>query len=168
MNEDCPQSNNQVGPHRAGSACAYTKAEPVVGYQPIDTHNALSGRDLRYVLTNYIQQGHCTVRGLARQLAADGYTVWGRVSKVISDALRWEVRNGRVVRLKRGVYRIGRIPRTTQHRIGTRVRALFFASHVVATRRNANANRTHKSNRSADRHWQEWMKSRPAMAAHTA
>jgi hypothetical protein len=83
MNEDSSQLNSPNRPNRADSPC------PPIGYQPIDDHHALSGRDLRYVLTRYIQQGHSTVAALARQLAADGYTVWGRASK--SDLRRPQV-----------------------------------------------------------------------------
>ncbi len=134
------------------------------GYQPLETHNALRGRDLRYVLTSYIQQGHRTISELAQQLAADGYTVWGRASKVISDALRWEIRNRRVRRIRRGVYAIDTIPRSTGYRIAARVRQSFFASHVVAIRRDT-TNHDVRTPRTppptADRHWQEWRKTGP-------
>ena len=153
MNEDSPQPNNPEQPAGASSAC------PPEGYQPIDTRHALSGRDLRYVLTRYIQQGHTTVAALARQLAADGYTVWGRASKVISDALRWEIRNGRVRRLRRSVYTINHIPRTTSHRIAKRTQTLFFSPHVVATRRNLTASAAPKHPPPADRHWRKWVSS---------
>ena len=151
MNEDSPQLNNPDRPTRADSPC------PPTGYQPIDTHNALSGRDLRYVLTRYIQQGHTTVAAMARQLAADGYTVWGRVSKVISDALRWEIRNGRVRRLRRGVYTINTIPRTTSHRIAKHTQALFLSPHVVAIRRNISETSSSNPTPPADRHWRQWV-----------
>jgi hypothetical protein len=153
MNEDSSQLNSPGRPTGADSSC------PPIGYQPIDDHHALSGRDLRYVLTRYIQQGHNTVSALARQLAADGYTVWGRASKVISDALRWEIRNGRVRRLRRGVYTIGTIPRTTSHRIATRARALFVSPHVVAVRRNVSASPDPNCIPPADRHWRQWVRS---------
>ncbi len=131
MNELGPQLHSDGRAHRVASPWPATAFRPAArGYQPLDTHNALSGRDLRYVLTSYIEQGYSTVKELAHQLAADGYTVWGRVSKIISDALRWEVRNGRVVRIKRGVYRLGKIPRSTRHRILTRVRQLEIFHEV--------------------------------------
>ncbi len=154
-----PQPNNPDRPARAALAWPASPT-PLAGhgYQPLETHNALYGRDLRYVLTSYIQQGYRTVSDLARQLAADGYTVWGRVSKVISDALRWEIRNGRVRRLRRGVYTIGKIPRSTGYRIAARVRILFFASHVVAIRRDASYQGVRTRHLSADRHWKQWQK----------
>ena len=45
-------------------------------------------------------------------------------SKAVSDALRWEVRRGRVVKVARATYRATDWPRTTTHRIRTRVLAL--------------------------------------------
>jgi hypothetical protein len=158
MNEDSPQPNNPGRPTGADSPCPSIQTpHSTDGYQPVETHDALSGRDLRYVLTRYIEQGHTTVQALARQLAADGYTVWGRVSKVISDALRWEIRNCRVVRLRRGVYTIGTMPRTSRHRITKRAQALFFAPHVVAIRRNTTGSGSLKPIPSADRFWREWV-----------
>ena len=38
----------------------------------------------------------------------------GRPGKVVSDALRWEMRRGRVRRIGRGRYAAGRIPRSTR------------------------------------------------------
>lgn len=38
----------------------------------------------------------------------------GRASKTVSDALRWEVRKGRAVRLGRSSYRAGTMPRSTE------------------------------------------------------
>jgi hypothetical protein len=145
-----PQPNSPEGSIRAASAC--TQA----GYQPIDTRNALSGRDLRYVLTDYIGRGYRTVAQLVTKLAQDGYTVWGRASKIVSDALRWEIRNGRVKRIRRGLYAINTIPRTTLHRIRTRSQALFFVPHVVATRRNNPTTGRPKHTPPPDRHWREW------------
>ena len=129
MSEYEPQSNSPERPAGVASACASVGSEPASGgYQPVDTHNALSGRDLRYVLTSYIDAGYTTVRSMVGRLAADGHTVWGRASKVVSDALRWEIRNGRVVRIGRGVYGINKIPRSTRHRILARARDLYLVS----------------------------------------
>jgi hypothetical protein len=81
--------------------------------------------ELRYVLTWYLHEhGPLTVAQLARALEGDALTIWGRPSKAISDALRWEVGRGRVVRLGRGRYGPGRIPRATAHRIRRRVEAI--------------------------------------------
>jgi hypothetical protein len=38
----------------------------------------------------------------------------GRPGKVVSDALRWEMRRGRVRRVGRGLYSAGQIPRSTR------------------------------------------------------
>lgn len=157
MNDNQPQLNNPERPTRAATARPQPDTTvPTNGYQPIDTHNDLSGRDLRYVLTTYITQGLSTVGQLVNQLAEDGYTVWGRASKVVSDALRWEIRNGRVRRLRRGVYTIDTITKSTRHRILTRSRTLFHAPHVVAIRRNLTHTRTPTPTPSADRFWREW------------
>lgn len=75
----------------------------------------LVGIVLRYYLTLVMVDagGEVTVRGLGDRLLADGCTVSGRRSKVISDALRWEVRRGRVIRVGRGRYVATRFPRQT-------------------------------------------------------
>ena len=94
---------------------------------------ALRGRPLRYVLASLIAAvrpsatnpgGIVTVAQLVRQLEAQGFVFSGRTSKVVSDALRWEVRRGRVERLERGVYRWVGAPRSTRSRIERRVRAV--------------------------------------------
>jgi hypothetical protein len=112
------------------------------------------------VLTSYIDAGYTTVRAMVGKLAADGYTVWGRASKVVSDALRWEIRNGRVVRIRRGVYGINRIPRSTRHRILARARDLFWLPHVVALRRDVMSTGAWVPTPSPDRHWREWTKNK--------
>ena len=50
---------------------------------------------------------------LVDRLEGAGYRIKGRASKAVSDALRWEAAHGRVVRLGRGRYDTGRIPRST-------------------------------------------------------
>ncbi len=157
MNDNQPQLNSPERPTRAATAYPQPDSEvPANGYQPIDTHNALTGRDLRYVLTTYITQGFSTVSQLVKKLAEDGYTVWGRASKIVSDALRWEIRNGRVRRLRRGVYTIDAIPKSTRHRILSRTRDLFHAPHVVAIRRDLFQIHGLKRTPSPDRFWREW------------
>ena len=71
----------------------------------------LRGIELRYVLTTNL-----AVHGPA--------TVVGRASKAVSDALRWEMRRGRVRRLRRGRYGPGQMPRSTEQHIHKRVMAL--------------------------------------------
>lgn len=87
----------------------------------------VSGIELRYLLTSHLfDSGPATVEELADALAlaCQGFRVSGRPSKSISDALRWEIGHGRVVRLKRGKYRAAWMPRTTEYRINQRVKAL--------------------------------------------
>src|SRR3546814_17912399 len=74
-----------------------------------------SGRELRYTLTIVLADVRrtLTVPELLEALNRLGLTAAGRPAKTISDALRWEVRKGRVVQLARGRYRTGRIPRST-------------------------------------------------------
>ncbi len=147
-----PQPNSCEGSARATSHC------PAPGYVPIQDNHPVCGRELRYVLTNYISHGYRTVNELVNKLAHDGYTVWGRASKVISDALRWEIRNRRVRRIRRGIYAIDTIPRTTMHRITTRSHTLFFAPHVVALRQTIRSTRTPQPPPPPDRHWRKWQK----------
>lgn len=85
----------------------------------------LRGTELRYVLIRLLQLiGPATVPELAEGLQRWGFTVNGRPSKTIPDALRWERRRDRVRRIDRGRYRAGGMPRSTEHRIIWRVVAL--------------------------------------------
>lgn len=79
----------------------------------------LWGRSLRFVVVDELMRAGrpVTVAEMVELLAAAGFTLRGRPSKVISDALRWEIRRGRVVRLRRGVYRYRSAPRSTARRI---------------------------------------------------
>ena len=90
----------------------------------VDTRQ-VRGIELRYVLTMALAVcGPQSVAELADELDRQGFSVGGRPSKAISDALRWEVAHGRVRRSGRGRYRSGCIPRSTEHRIWKRVLAL--------------------------------------------
>jgi hypothetical protein len=81
----------------------------------------LWGIELRYWLTSTLhRRGPMTVAELSRAASGAGFPVPGRASKTISDALRWEVRRGRVVRLGRGRYGPGTMPRSTAQRIHAR------------------------------------------------
>ncbi|MBO0865074.1 MAG: hypothetical protein J2P16_08400 [Mycobacterium sp.] len=91
----------------------------------MDPLRRLRGIELRYVLTMYLlNHGRTTIADLVVALAAQGFDVGGRASKSISDALRWEMRRGRVRRFDRGRYGPGSMPRSTEHRIHQRVLAL--------------------------------------------
>jgi hypothetical protein len=85
----------------------------------------LRGIELRYVLTWHLAlHGAATVPELVDALAYHNFDAGQRASKSISDALRWERRYGRVVRLARGRYGPGWMPRGTEYRIHQRVLAL--------------------------------------------
>ena len=80
----------------------------------------LRGRALRFILVDeLIRRPHMTVAEMVTALVEHhGFDLGdGRASKLISDALRWEVRRGRVVRLARGRYRFARTSRSTARRI---------------------------------------------------
>lgn len=83
------------------------------------------GIDLRYLLTAYLfDYGPATIGELVDALAYHGFRPAGRASKSVSEALRWEIFQGRAVRMRRGRYRPGKMPRSTAERIYKRVRAL--------------------------------------------
>ena len=82
----------------------------------------LRGTTLRYTLTRLLQlRGPSTVDELVVALRQWGFTVDGRPSKTVSDALRWEREHDRVRKISRGLYRAGGIPSGTEHRIIRRV-----------------------------------------------
>lgn len=58
----------------------------------------------------------------------------GRASKTVSDALRWEVRNGRAIRVRRSVYQAGSMPRSTEWWIRRQV----ASRHSLVAQRPAN------------------------------
>lgn len=91
-------------------------AAPVV-IDPAD--HPLRGRGLRWVLLDELKRhAQLTVSAMARILAGHGFDLGpGRASKLISDALRWEVRRGRITRPARGVYRWVGATQATSRRI---------------------------------------------------
>lgn len=95
----------------------------------METTHLLEGKDLRYALTMYLlQHGPTTVKELIEAMEWQGFTIGGRASKQVSDALRWERRRGRVRRLARGRYGPGHVPRATEYRIYSRVMTLRAAA----------------------------------------
>jgi hypothetical protein len=92
----------------------------------------LKGLALRYFLALYLLEagGERSTRELVDAVHAAGFELHGRASKTVSDALRWEVRRGRVVRRGRGVYAAGVIARSTRGRMRTWV--AHFRAQVVA------------------------------------
>lgn len=95
----------------------------------------LRGRALRFVLVDELmRQDEMTVAELVTALVhRTGFDLGGRASKIISDALRWETRRGRVVRLGRGRYRFSHAARSTTRRI--RLLAARSRDWVVAIMR---------------------------------
>jgi hypothetical protein len=94
----------------------------------------LHGIELRYVLTMELSaNGPATVAELIDALDRRGFSVRGRPSKAVSDALRWEIARGRVHRLRRGLYKRAYIPHATEYRIINRVRALRAAALLSLT-----------------------------------
>ncbi|MEI7755783.1 MAG: hypothetical protein WCJ32_15300, partial [Actinomycetota bacterium] len=64
----------------------------------------LRSTNLRYTLTRLLQLcGPSTVDELVTALRQWGFTVDGRPSKTVSDALRWEMEHDRVRRIGRGL-----------------------------------------------------------------
>ena len=85
----------------------------------------LQGIELRYVVTtNLAVHGRATIAEIVDLLEYQGFVIAGRASKTVSDALRWEMRRGRVRRIRRGVYGPGQMPRSTEHYIHNRAIAL--------------------------------------------
>ncbi|UWW07300.1 hypothetical protein [Mycolicibacterium brumae] len=98
------------------------------------TRKRLRGIELRYVLTRLVSEARVpvTIPDLRADLLMAGFAVDGRASKTISDALRWEVRRGRVEHRGRGLYGQGYIPRSTEYRIIARVQKLKHQAEMEA------------------------------------
>lgn len=88
----------------------------------------ITGLYLRYALL-LVLDAHggrsCSVCQLLDGLAHLGLAPLGeRPSKVVSDALRWEVARGRARRCGRDRYSVGHLPGVTRHRAQVVVRCL--------------------------------------------
>jgi hypothetical protein len=100
----------------------------------------LRGVELRYALTMFLfQHGAQTVADLIDALEYQCFEIPGRASKVVSDALRAEIAHGRVIRLKRGRYGPGEMPRATEHRIHQRVLDLREEAAIIASQADGDA-----------------------------
>lgn len=85
------------------------------------TGHLLRGTELRYVIVDQLYRtGPQTIPEINEELGYHGFTVSGYPAKSIADALRWEVRRGRLRRLRRGLYCPAEMPRTTEQRIHRR------------------------------------------------
>jgi hypothetical protein len=97
---------------------------PVRHSRGMNNSRRVRGTELRYLLTMHLFiHGPATITELVETLSSQGFEV-GYGPKVVSDALRWEVRRGRVYRRGRGRYGPGWMPRSTEYRIHKRVLAL--------------------------------------------
>jgi hypothetical protein len=67
---------------------------------------------------------------LVESLTYQGFAISGRPSKTVSDALRTDVKIGRVLRRGRGRYGPGEMPRATEYCIDRRV--LVLRAQVAA------------------------------------
>src|SRR3954470_15294658 len=85
----------------------------------------LRGLDLRSaIVLLLLDHGRpMPVERMVALLERAGFALGGRPSKTIADALRWEVRRGRVVRVGRGTYAAGAVAKSTKHRMRARVAA---------------------------------------------
>ena len=83
--------------------------------EDIDARPFLGARHLRYFICVAIRdaQRPLTVADLVRELERSGFRIKGRPSKSISHCLRWAVRRGWVVRVRRSTYGVGRVARST-------------------------------------------------------
>lgn len=74
------------------------------------------GLPLRYLACISLRQTRrpMSVGELVAAIQTGGWDLGDQPNKLIADALRWEVRKGRVVKVGRGSYRYGRMPRSTE------------------------------------------------------
>ena len=86
----------------------------------------LWGRGLRHFLVAVLADARRPMRvaELAARVADEPAQLNGRPSKVISDALRWEIARDRVRKTARGVYEYATAPRSTLRFIRQRVQRL--------------------------------------------
>jgi hypothetical protein len=89
------------------------------------TVDPLGGLLLRYEICLLLHDSRraLTVAELVARIEADGFSLGARPNKVVADAIRWEVRRGRVIKLRRGTYLGGLVPRTSEFRMRARLRA---------------------------------------------
>jgi len=85
-------------------------------FQPAEPRE-IRGRQLRYLLTTILREAQqpLTVAELVERCEYQGVVFTTRPSKLISDALRWEIGWRRVRRVSRGVYCYARAPRSTRY-----------------------------------------------------
>jgi hypothetical protein len=105
-------------------------------------------------LTDHLSvHGPATIAELIEMLACHGFQTYGRPSKAISDALRWEMRLGRVTRRGRGRYSVFDIPRGTEHRIHKRALELRARAAALSLRCEHNGASSLAGNGRSTRGW---------------
>ena len=102
-----------------------------------DVEGIVGGRELRYVLTWRLREcgQPATIAELVEWCQSVEIRLCGRPSKVISDALRWEIAWGRVERVGRGVYQYRGMPVSTQQWVAKRVSATLAHTRWAARER---------------------------------
>lgn len=117
-----------------------------------------SGVQLRYAICVCLldAQVPLTLPEVVAGLEELGVPVPGRTSKTVSDALRWEVRKGRAVRLARSLYRAGSMPRSSEWWIRRQVAARRDCrSHAGQPQgRPPTSTTVHDGKRAAEERWQ--------------
>jgi hypothetical protein len=102
-----------------------TAARDDVAMHDLSERPLIEGRHLRWILTVFLFRHRVlTLKELVALVERNGFRVGGRPSKTVSDALRWEIRRDRVIRIGRGRYAAGSMPRSTLSWRRARVRAL--------------------------------------------
>ena len=92
----------------------------------------LTGKTLRWVvvLTIHDAPGSLSVAEIVERVQ-EKFVIPGRPGKAVSDALRWEVRRGRVRQIQRGLYAAGLLPRSTEYGLRKRIENMELS--LVAT-----------------------------------
>jgi hypothetical protein len=82
--------------------------------------------DYRYALVAYLMHTGRPggISDFVAELQQGGFDLGDYPPKFVSDLLRTEIANGRVVRLRRGVYGLGRMPESTARYIRRSARTL--------------------------------------------
>jgi hypothetical protein len=95
----------------------------------------LSGKTLRWLtgVTLLDANQSLTVAEIVARIEERFAIPGARSGKAVSDALRWELRRGRVVLVARGRYAAGLMPRSTEYGLRKRVENLAYELSLVAT-----------------------------------
>lgn len=97
----------------------------------------LRGRGLRHVLVVCLADADrpLDLQVLAETVTSLGVRLPSAPTKLISDSLRWEIRRGRVRRVRRGTYEFAGAPPSTMRWIRTRVSLLLVIVADATTHR---------------------------------